>query len=99
MRSARVAPPPHAEAVTRALTAPPRIPSDFDLFSSNVLFGEPGIYPQGSPMVPAAGDAPTVAEAVSALGDLGIEGALPGSTTTRSWRASPTPGCRRGCLR
>ena len=54
------------------LAAAPCVPSDFDLFSSNELSGEPGIYPQGSPMVPAAGAAPTEAGAIAALRDLGI---------------------------
>jgi hypothetical protein len=60
------------DALTAVLASAPRPPSDFDLFSSNVLFGEPGIYPQGSPMVPAAGAAPSAAEAVDALAELGI---------------------------
>ena len=47
-------------AATIVLSRPPRAPVDVDLFSSNTLFGQPGIYPAGSPMVPAtaqAGDA------------------------------------------
>jgi hypothetical protein len=39
------------------LAAPPRPPDDISRFSSNTLFGEPGIYPDGPPMVPAAGPA------------------------------------------
>ncbi|MFO7589774.1 MAG: hypothetical protein R6X23_02605 [Acidimicrobiia bacterium] len=37
------------------LARPPRPPRDPVLFSSNSLFGEPGIYPGGPEMVPAAG--------------------------------------------
>ncbi|MDQ2677667.1 MAG: hypothetical protein M3Y51_02905 [Actinomycetota bacterium] len=32
-------------------------PDDVDRFSSNSLFGQPGIYPDGTPMVPATGPA------------------------------------------
>ncbi len=41
----------------RLLEAPITRPSDIDRFSSNSLFGQPGIYPDGSPMVPASGPA------------------------------------------
>ena len=64
--------PTEPEALRSRLAAPPRPPADPDLFSSNTLFGEPGIYPQGSPMVPAAGAAPSEAEASGALAELGI---------------------------
>ena len=57
------------------LAAPPRAPSDPDLFASNELFGEPGIYPQGSPMVPAAGDAPDARAARDALARVGLDAA------------------------
>lgn len=39
------------------LAAPPRPPIDVGRFTSNPLFGQPGIYPDGPPMNPAA-DAP-----------------------------------------
>ena len=37
------------------LAAPPRRPADIGRFTSDRLFGEPGIYPAGPPMRPAAG--------------------------------------------
>ncbi len=40
---------------TALLAGPPRIPVDVARFSSNTLFGQPGIYPDGPPMVPATG--------------------------------------------
>ncbi|MCD9624349.1 hypothetical protein [Rhabdothermincola salaria] len=49
------------------LSEPPRDPRDPSLFSSNTLFGEPGIYPQGPPMAPAPKQAPTEAHAREAL--------------------------------
>ncbi len=54
--------------LAEVLAAPPRPPDDPNLFSSNPLFGEPGIYPQGTPMEPASGPATTVDAAVAALG-------------------------------
>jgi hypothetical protein len=45
-------------AAVEVLAAPPRPPRDPGLFTSNTLFGEPGIYPDGPPMEPAPG-APT----------------------------------------
>ncbi len=40
---------------TALLAGPPRVPVDVARFSSNTLFGQPGIYPDGPPMVPATG--------------------------------------------
>ena len=37
------------------LSGAPRGPLDVARFSANVLFGQPGIYPEGPPMEPAAG--------------------------------------------
>ena len=37
------------------LRAAPTVPADVSAFSSNTLFGQPGIYPDGPPMTPAAG--------------------------------------------
>lgn len=37
------------------LASAPRVPADIARFTSNVLFGEPGIYPDGPPMAPATG--------------------------------------------
>jgi hypothetical protein len=54
-------------AAEEVLARPPRPPSDPNLFASNTLFGQPGIYPDGTPMVPAAGDAPTTELARSHL--------------------------------
>ena len=71
---------PHAEtpdetpddrALLARLAAPPQLPGDISRFSSNTLFGEPGIYPDGPPMVPAVGDAPDDASARRLLGALG----------------------------
>lgn len=42
-------------AAAEVLAAPPRRPRDPGLFSSNTLFGEPGIYPDGPDMAPADG--------------------------------------------
>ncbi|MFN8025141.1 MAG: hypothetical protein U0W40_01940 [Acidimicrobiia bacterium] len=57
------------------LAAPPRAPHDPARFSSNTLFGEPGIYPDGPHMIPAFGDAPDDAaarEQLAALGDAAL---------------------------
>jgi hypothetical protein len=43
------------EHARRVLAAPPRPPLDISRFTSNPLFGQPGIYPGGPPMAPAAG--------------------------------------------
>jgi hypothetical protein len=43
------------EQARRVLAAPPRLPRDIGRFTSNVLFGQPGIYPGGPPMAPATG--------------------------------------------
>lgn len=51
-RSAPTLAPPEADA---ALREPPGEPVDPGAFSSNTLFGQPGIYPQGPEMVPASG--------------------------------------------
>lgn len=47
---------PSPTLIDSVLSLPPQVPRDISLFSSNTLFGEPGIYPDGSPMVPAAGE-------------------------------------------
>ena len=61
--------------LTALLAAPPRPPDDPNLFSSNTLFGEPGIYPAGTPMEPASGATVTVDAAVAALEALGVDNA------------------------
>lgn len=46
---------PTTAAATRLLRTAPTTPSDLSAFTSNPLFGQPGIYPTGPPMVPADG--------------------------------------------
>ena len=46
---------PNAEAMRAVLSTPPRVPIDVSRFSAGVLFGQPGIYPDGPPMEPATG--------------------------------------------
>ncbi len=56
------------------LARPAVVPTDISRFTSNTLFGEPGIYPDGPPMTPAAGPAPSAAAARATLQDpLSIE--------------------------
>ncbi len=57
-------------AALEVLAAPPRVPRQAALFTSDVLFGEPGIYPDGPPMAPATGDAPDEHLARAALATL-----------------------------
>lgn len=52
------------------LARPPRPPRDAALFSSNTLFGEPGIYPDGPTMVPASGPILDADGARAALNDV-----------------------------
>ena len=47
---------PEAENMGSRLAEPPRKPVEVNLFSSNTLFGQPGIYPEGSQMQPAKGE-------------------------------------------
>jgi hypothetical protein len=56
-------------AVNAVLASPPLPPRDPSMFTSGTLFGEPGTYPQGSPMAPAdrPSDAPTVASELDAV--------------------------------
>jgi hypothetical protein len=54
------------------LAAPPAVPLDADRLTSNELFGEPGVYPGGSPMVPAAGDALDAVTARRLLREAGL---------------------------
>jgi hypothetical protein len=56
-----------AAMIDEALAQPPVPPREPDLFSSNALFGQPGIYPGGTPMEPAAGEAPDEATARAQL--------------------------------
>jgi len=57
-------------AAEEVLAAPARPPRDPGLFTSETLFGQPGIYPDGPPMAPAEGDAPDDHAARAALATL-----------------------------
>jgi hypothetical protein len=84
--------------LTARLAAPPRVPRDPDLFSSNTLFGEPGIYPQGAPMVPAVGAATGSAAAVTALDAVGVHHAGERMGDPALAARVPDPGPRAGLL-
>lgn len=45
--------------------------ADPALFTSSVVFGQPGLYPDAAPMIPAGGEAPDAGAARSALAVLG----------------------------
>lgn len=51
------------------LVQPPRVPRSFELFTSNTLFGQPGIYPDGSTMAPASGPVLDENGALAAIAD------------------------------
>jgi hypothetical protein len=80
------------------LAAPPRPPDDPNLFSSNALFGEPGIYPQGTPMEPATGAAVTEDAAVAALDAIGIADAAARLADDALVARVPDPGPRAGLV-
>jgi hypothetical protein len=81
------------------LAAPPRPPADPALFSSNTLFGEPGIYPDGPPMVPAAGPAVDAGAARRALADVGVADAAAARLDDAELVArAPDAGVRAGLL-
>ncbi len=80
------------------LAAPPRPPLDPNRFSSNPLFGEPGIYPQGTPMVPAAGDPTDEPAAIAALEAIGIPDASARMADAALRRRAPDPGPRAGLV-
>jgi hypothetical protein len=61
------------------LAEPPCPPADVDRFTSNTLFGEPGIYPQGAAMSPARMP-PMTADAVRAAA-LDVVATAPGPAT------------------
>jgi len=64
-----------SNVVDLALSVPPQPPRNISLFSSNELFGEPGIYPEGSAMQPASGGRLSEAKSRDALaGITGSEG-------------------------
>ena len=54
----------------QVLSLAPSTPSDLGLFSSNTLFGQPGIYPDGPPMQPAVGAPLNEQQAAATLADL-----------------------------
>jgi hypothetical protein len=66
---------PTDDALLELLAAPPGVPVDPDLFSSNSLLGEPGIYPQGTAMAPAVGPPTGESAAVAALTAVGVDDA------------------------
>ncbi|MHB1140064.1 MAG: hypothetical protein ACYC2O_13995 [Microthrixaceae bacterium] len=67
---------PAGDAAARTLLErAPRHPLHPEYFSSNTLFGQPGIYPGGAPMVPASGDPLGEADARDLLRDLLADGA------------------------
>ncbi len=59
------------EVVLAALAQPPAPPLVPARFSSNTLFGEPGIYPDGPHMIPAFGDDPDESAARALVAQLG----------------------------
>jgi hypothetical protein len=89
---------PTDDDLTALLAAPPRPPADPNLFSSNPLFGEPGIYPQGTPMAPASGPTVTVDAAVVALDALGVDDAAPRLADDALVARAPDPGPRAGLV-
>lgn len=52
------------------LLEPPSEPSDPARFTSGSLFGQPGIYPDGPPMTPAEGPAPSAGTSSAELADV-----------------------------
>jgi hypothetical protein len=86
------------DALGELLAAPPRPPDDPNLFSSNPLFGEPGIYPQGTAMEPAAGPATTLVAATAALDALGIDDAATRLADEALAARAPDPGPRAGLV-
>lgn len=78
------------------LAAPPRPPLDPNLFSSNALFGEPGIYPQGTPMMPADGPALDRNAARDALASVGLDDACARFDDAALVALVPAPGPRAG---
>ena len=84
--------------LTALLAAPPRPPDDPNLFSSNTLFGEPGIYPRGTPMEPASGPTVTIDAAVVALEALGVDNAAARLADDALVARAPDPGTRAGLV-
>jgi len=78
------------------LAAAPIVPLDIDRFTSNELCGEPGIYPDGSPMAPAPGDAPDEPRARAMLSDLGLHDAARTFDDPALVARAPDPPARAG---
>jgi hypothetical protein len=89
---------PTDDDLTALLAALPRPPADPSLFSSNPLFGEPGIYPQGTTMEPAGGPPVSVDAAVAALDALGIDDAGARLDDDALVTRAPDPGPRAGLV-
>jgi hypothetical protein len=89
---------PTDDHLTALLAAPPRAPIDPSLFSSNTLFGEPGIYPKGTPMAPASGSPVTLDAGVAALVALGIDDAAARLADDALVARAPDPGPRAGLI-
>jgi hypothetical protein len=85
--------------ILAVLAAPPRPPADPALFSSNSLFGEPGIYPGGPPMAPAEGPTVDSRAARDALTGLGLgAGVVEQLDATALVARVPDVGVRAGLL-
>ncbi|MSO38390.1 MAG: hypothetical protein EXQ69_09110 [Acidimicrobiia bacterium] len=56
-----------------------RVPTDISRFTSETLFGQPGIYPDGPTMATASGPIPTEQQVVASLGAY-LNGALAGES-------------------
>jgi hypothetical protein len=61
---------PGIEHALELLRRPPARPADIARFSSNTLFGQPGIYPEGPPMAPASGEPLDEAEGAELLAEM-----------------------------
>jgi len=78
------------------LARPPVVPLDIGRFTSNPLFGEPGIYPDGAPMAPADGAAPDEDAARDALEAAGLLDAARAYDRPELVARAPDPGPRAG---
>lgn len=71
------------------LAADPRRPADVGLFTSTALFGQPGLYPDGPPMAPAAGEPMGWDPAGDVVADVG-------GTAASRWFGDPSLRSRCG---
>jgi len=74
-------------AARRVLARPPRPPRDPGLFTSGVLFGQPGLYPDGPPMAPAAGPRPDEATLRAELASFAAAGGADAAVLDEQMRA------------